>query len=111
MQILFATDEIMAEANSFARMVAKYGERKARKIRQRLDEMNAAMDLYELARLPAIGCYCLEDNRSCVGLLTLKPSILVFDVAKNFDAPAIFSPAVWEKVVIVEIVSLDREKK
>lgn len=111
MQILFATDEILAEANSFARLVAKYGESKARKIRQRLDELNAATHLHELAKLPAIGCYCMAEHKSCVGLLTLKPSILVFDVARNFASPAIFSSAVWEKVVIVEIVSLDREGK
>lgn len=111
MQIIFATNDIQAEANSFLTMVSIYGEVKARKIRQRLDEITAAANLEDLAKLPATGCHCLEENKTLIGVMTLKPFCLLFDIAKNFDTSLKVTNAVWRKVILIEIMSLDREIK
>lgn len=111
MQIMFTTDTLRTEANSFQVMVGRYGEMKARRIRQRLDEISAAANLADFAMLPATGCHCMEENTSMVGVFTIRPYILIVEVARNFPSIENFSPAMWEKVVLVEIVSLDGEAK
>lgn len=111
MRMVFSTDNIQAEANSFHLMVTRYGELKARRIRQRLDEIAAVAHLEDLAKLPATGCHCMEEDKSLVGVITIRPAILVFGIAKNFDFDVDLTKAIWGKVVLVEIMSLDRETK
>lgn len=111
MQIVFATHDLQAEANSFSRMATKYGQEKAWKIRQRLDEIAASSNLDDLARLPATKCKCMEEEKSLICVVTLRPCVLVFDIAKNFDFSVNAINAVWKKVVLVEIMSLDKEAK
>ncbi|MCA0454050.1 MAG: hypothetical protein LCI00_08765 [Chloroflexi bacterium] len=111
MQIVFATHDIRAEANSFQMMTIKYGEQKAWKIRQRLDEIAAAPNLDDLARLPATKCKCMDEEKSLICVVTLHPFVLVFDMARNFDSRVKAINALWKKVDLVEIMNLDKEAK
>lgn len=111
MHILFATRELQDEANAFQRLVKRYGEQKARKIRQRLAEIAAAESLQDLKTLPACKCQCFDEAKCLFSLVTEKPSILVFDITRGFATKIVIPTLVWSEVKLVEIVSLAKELK
>ena len=52
MEIIFQSRKLEKECNDFKLLVREYGERQARKLRQRLDELRAANRLSDISRLP-----------------------------------------------------------
>ena len=52
MDIIFQTTKLQKECNSFRLLQKIYGERRARLIRRRLDEIRAANSLIDISHLP-----------------------------------------------------------
>lgn len=107
MRIIFANNEIQTEANNLKKLVEKYGQRKSRMIRQRLDEIAAASNLHDLNKLPAIRCDYLDSQESIMTLYTIPPSILVFSIAKNLEDLNKIQNYRWDDITLIEIMSLD----
>ena len=63
MTITFAKGKLAREANDFRLLVRIYGERRAKPIRHRLDEMRAADSLADLRTLPGPRCHELHGDR------------------------------------------------
>ena len=109
MRIIFANNEMRVEANNLKKLVEKYGQRKSRKIRQRLDEIAAASNFTDLNKLPAICCNYLDGQKSIMTLYTMPPSILVFSIAKNLEDLSNIQNYTWDDITLIEIMSLDGE--
>lgn len=111
MHIHFATRELQVEANEFPRLVKIHGELKAKKIRQRLDEIAAAESMQDLKTLPACDCQCFDEEQCLFSLVTTFPSLLVFDITRSSATKIVVPTLVWSEVKLVEIVSLAKEPK
>lgn len=64
MDIYFKTRKLQKECSSENQMVKRYGAKKARKLRQRLMELQAAETLDDISRLPPARCHELAGNRA-----------------------------------------------
>jgi proteic killer suppression protein len=63
MIIHFADGKLAREVNVEKQLVRKYGERRAKLIRRRLDELRAADSLADLRNLPGPRCHELRGDR------------------------------------------------
>ena len=106
MRIIFANEQVRIEANTLQLLVIKYGERIARRIRLRLDEMTAATNLRDLSRLPTTQCSHIVGEKHLITSCTIPPHGIIFSIAKNFDMDVKVLNYSWEKVTLVEIISL-----
>lgn len=90
-------------STSIALLVECFGIGKAKKIRQRLDEICAADNLHDLYRLLGKKCYCSEDT-SIVMIQTISESYIV---ALPGDLETDYRD--WKNIKQVCITSLDGE--
>ena len=60
MELHFQSRKLQKQAESFKDLVRAHGERRARLIRQRLDELDAASTLADIAALPGPRCHELK---------------------------------------------------
>lgn len=63
MDIIFKTTKLQKECNDFRLLQRVYGERRARLIRRRLDELRAATVLAEISHLPPPRMHPLKGER------------------------------------------------
>lgn len=63
MDIVFKTSKLQKECNDFRLLQKVYGERRARLIRRRLDELRAANTLSEISYLPPPRMHQLKGER------------------------------------------------
>jgi plasmid maintenance system killer protein len=63
MEIRFASGKFAREANDSRQLVRTYGDRRAKLIRRRLDELRAAESLADLRNLPGPRCHELRGDR------------------------------------------------
>lgn len=105
MLILFANQKDRQLAASFERLIGQYGERKARRLRQRLDELDAASNLGDVRTLPAMRCQRLTDRPNLIAICTIPPSRMLLRVngEPRFDE----KPLIWQAVTTVTIIALD----
>lgn len=103
MVILFENKKIRNIANSISLLVENYGREKARKIRQRLDEIHAASNLHDLHKLLNTKCYCDKKNQEIIKIQTVNNSHLITAIFQNNLARNYR----WEDVTIVSVISLD----
>lgn len=64
MKIAFDDRKLAKEWNDFSRLRRRHGDRRARLIRQRLDELRAAETLEDMRFLPGPRCHELTGNRA-----------------------------------------------
>lgn len=84
MDIIFKTTKLAKECNEFRLLQKVYGERRARLIRRRLDELRAAGTLAEISHLPPPRMHQLKGERQGQISLDLDhPYRLVITVANN----------------------------
>ena len=84
MDIVFKTSKLQKECNDFRLLQKVYGERRARLIRRRLDELRAADTLAEISSLPPPRMHQLKGERQGQISLDLDhPYRLLITVANN----------------------------
>lgn len=84
MDIMFKSNKFEKQCNEFRLLVAQHGQPRAKKIRQRLDELSAASSLSEVSRLPPARCHELIGDRA--GQLSVDldhPYRLIFSPAHD----------------------------
>lgn len=84
MDIVFKGRKLQKECNDHKSLVRHYGPKRAKLIRQRLDELSAAAVLEDMRFLPAPRCHELKGARS--GQLSADldgPYRLIFEPANN----------------------------
>ena len=64
MGILFKMKKFQKECNKQKTLIRVYGQRRAKLIRRRLDELMAATTIEDIRRLPGPRCHELKGNRS-----------------------------------------------
>jgi hypothetical protein len=84
MYIHFTDSLLLAKANSFKQLVEEYGQMKAVRIRQRLAEISAAENLYDLSRVPTTKCICISEEENLIGVNTLESRYISFGVEGDF---------------------------
>jgi hypothetical protein len=106
MLIRFADERIRMQAISLQRMVQEYGERKARRIRQRLDELDAANCLADIKTLTGMRCLSVNNQLNVVAICTLPPASirLTADDDAYFDIDGVLN---WYAVTTITIISLN----
>jgi proteic killer suppression protein len=107
MDIVFKEKKFENECNSQRLLKKQYGEKMAKKIRQRLDDLKAVIVLEEMRSL--LGrCHELLHNRA--GQLSLDlvhPLRLIFEPA-NIPIPQKADGGIdWKKVTAVVIIGID----
>lgn len=84
MDLLFADKKLEKTCNDFRQMQKIHGEKRARKLRQRLDELRAAEVLSDISHLPPPRMHQLVDNRAGQFSVDLDhPYRLIFTVAND----------------------------
>lgn len=84
MDIIFKTTKLAKECNEFRLLQKVHGERRARLIRRRLDELRAANTLAEISHLPPPRMHQLKGERQGQISLDLDhPYRLLITVANN----------------------------
>ena len=105
MTIYFRTRALQNVCSKRAEAVRKLGTTRARKLHQRLMELQAARTLSDVSRVPPARCHELTDNRK--GQLSVDldhPYRLLFVPA---DEPIPYNPEGgldWEHITEVEII-------
>jgi plasmid maintenance system killer protein len=103
--ILFKTKKLKKSCSDDAKALKEFGKSRARKIRQRLDDLDAADNLQEMTLLPG-RFHALKGNRA--GQLSLDldgPYRLIFE-AIHPDGKS-ESAAEWVDVTAVRILSIE----
>lgn len=84
MDILFKTEKLREECNNQRLMERRYGPRGAKLLRQRLDELDAAETLADIAKLPGPRCHELKGDRQDQLAVSLEGGKrLIFEVAND----------------------------
>lgn len=107
MEIVFATNRLCDECSSFNLLVRHYGERQAKKIRRRLDDLRAAATLDEMRY---IGGRCHElkgDRQGQLSLDLVHPYRLVFEAANEPIPRKPDGGLDWKQVTAVRILGVE----
>ena len=84
MRVLFRSEKLRRDCNNEKASIKRWGPENARKLRQRLQEMEAAENLAQLHTLPGARCHQLSGDRDEQFAVDLKhPKRLVFEVADS----------------------------
>ena len=108
MDILFRSKKLQKECNDSVKLKRRYGERQARLIRQRLDELQAAPALEIMRSLLQARCHELKANR--LGQLSVDldhPYRLVFVVANDPVPRKADGGLDWNEVTAIEIIGVE----
>lgn len=81
MEIVFGTTKFEKECNSFELLQKRHGERQAKKIRQRLDELRAAHTLADVSHLPPPRLHQLEGRQAEFSVDIIFPYRLILTPA------------------------------
>ena len=83
-KVLFRSERLQRDCNNEKAGIKRWGAENARKLRQRLQEMEAAENLAQLQALPGARCHQLIGDRDEQFAVDLKhPKRLVFEVADS----------------------------
>lgn len=108
MDILFKSGQFQKECNNYNKLIRTYGERRARRIRRRLDELRAAQNLHEMRSLPQARCHELKGNRA--GQLSVDldyPYRLLFHPANDPIPKKSDGGLDWSQVTLIEITGVE----
>lgn len=107
MDVSFRTKQMQKACNSAGAMNAKWGDKMAKKLRQRLNELQAAVTLEDVSRLPPARCHALTGNLAGhLSVDLVHPYRLLF-VPDHEPVPLRPSGGLdWARVTAVVIVSV-----
>ncbi len=107
LDIVFASEKLRKECNDYRLLQRRHGKVRAKRLKQRLDDLRAAETLEDMRHLPG-RCHELKGERA--GQLSLDldhPRRLIFEPA---DEPVPRKPdggLDWAKVTAVEIIGVE----
>jgi plasmid maintenance system killer protein len=107
MVVFFQSKKLQKICSSQKEMLKAFGAPRARKLQQRLMELNAADNLSHIARVPPPRCHQLTGNRQ--GQLSVDldhPYRLLFIPAHNPIPVKADGGLDWEQVTEIEIVEI-----
>lgn len=109
MDIIFASDKLGKLCNSAVELKKKFGEKKAKKIGQRLYELRAAQILADVSYLPPTRCHLLTgDLAGKFAVDTVHPFRLIFEPAHH-PIPHLPDGGIdRSQVTVVRIIDVDR---
>ena len=106
--ILFRETRFEKDCNDSKRLQRRYGERRAKLIRRRLDELHAAETLEIMRTLPQVRCHELKGERK--GQLSVDldyPYRLIFEVGNNPIPKKSDGGLDWAKVTTILIIGVE----
>jgi len=104
MLILFKTAKFEKECNNENLMIKRFGTKRAKLLKRRLNEIYAANALDDLRHLPQTRCHELKGNRK--GQLSVDldhPYRLIFEPANNPIPKKLDGGLDWTKVTVIKI--------
>lgn len=107
MIILFEDSDFQEECNNFKRSKKRQGEHRAKKIRQRLDDLRAATVLKDMKSLPGRCHELVGDHKGQLSLDVDHPHRLLF---VPFDNPPSLKPdggIDWTQVHVIKILGIE----
>lgn len=108
MDIAFRTTKLGRVFNDWSLLVRKYGDKRAKIIAQRLQELHAASTLNEMRFIPGPRCHELKGKRADQLSVDLDgPYRLVFAVANNPVPQKADGGLDWSKVNAITILEVE----
>lgn len=108
MDILFKTKKFNKECSNQKALVRIHGQRRAKLLRRRIDELRAANTLEDIGHLPAARCHELKGNRADQLSVDLDhPYRLLFRPANNPIAKKPDGGLDWSQTTAVEIMGVE----
>jgi len=101
MIVFFNTEQQRIDCASLERLVQIFGEKKARRIKQRLDELDAAQNLVHFKALPATNCRSIDSQNGLVAVTTIPPACILLQAINESGASS------WHQVTTVKILKLN----
>lgn len=108
MDIIFKTRKLAKECNDARLAQKKHGDKRAKLLRRRLDELNSAATLEDMRFLPAPRCHELKQNRK--GQLSVDldhPYRLIFQPAHDPMPTKPDGGLNWSRVTSIEIIGIE----
>lgn len=107
MIVSFLTKELQEESTCFDQLVQNYGPHQARRIRQRLDELDAAITMADFMLLPAPQCQKLDGERTgqVSAMIDFSTRLILEPVPSHNSHKEVYNPE-WSKITKVRILSL-----
>jgi len=107
MLIYFHTSKLQKICNTEREAVKKLGPRCARKLMQRLQELDAAECLADISRVPPPRCHELTGNRNEQLSVDLQHPYRLLFIPANDPVPQTADGGLdWEKVTEIEIIEI-----
>jgi proteic killer suppression protein len=105
---MFADQKFAKVTNDQKALIREYGDRQARLIRRRLDELRAADNLEDLRLLPQIRCHELTANRAGqLSVDVVHPYRLIFAPAHEPRPVKPDGGLDWSRVTAVKIIGVE----
>ena len=107
MEITFASRKMQKACNSNKEMRARYGDRTAQRLQQRLAELAAAQTLDDMSRLPPARCHELAgDRRRQLAVDLVHPRRLIFVPDENPVPTKPDGGLDWTQVTRVQVIDV-----
>lgn len=108
MDIIFKSKKLEKQCNDFRLLVRQHGQARARKLRQRLDDLLAASSLAEVSKLPPARCHELVGDRAGQLSIDLDHPYRLILIPANDPTPLKEDGGLdWSKVTAIEIQGIE----
>jgi proteic killer suppression protein len=108
MVVYFHTSKLQKQCSSKREAIRKFGPERARKLMQRLQELEAAECLADIARVPPPRCHELKEDRKGQLSVDLQHPYRLLFIPANDPVPQTAEGGLdWEKVTEIEIVEIE----
>ncbi|MDZ4198629.1 MAG: type II toxin-antitoxin system RelE/ParE family toxin [Kiritimatiellia bacterium] len=108
MVVYFHTSKLQKQCSSKGEAIRKFGPERAKKLMQRLQELEAAENLADIARVPPPRCHELKEDRKGQLSVDLQHPYRLLFIPANDPVPQTAEGGLdWEKVTKIEIVEIE----
>lgn len=108
MDINFKTTKLQKLCNDSKRLIQKYGDKQARRISIRLQQLSAADNLQDISKLPQLRCHELKGNRKGqLAVDLIHPYRLIFKVDQEPIPEKDSGGLDWEQVHTIMIHEIE----
>jgi len=108
MVILFKTGRLEKECNSEGLMVRRLGPHRAGLLKRRLTELDAAVTLDDMRRLPQARCHELKgDLRGCLSVDLDHPYRLIIEPANNPVPRKADGGLDWSRITEITVIGIE----
>jgi proteic killer suppression protein len=108
MDILFKNKKLRKTFNSFESLKKEYGHKQAKKIKMRLDQLQAMSNLSIASQFPQLRCHELKGNRRGQLAVDLdQPYRLIFSVAHDPPPRKEDGGLDWSRVEAIQIEGVE----